>query len=95
MTLDRTFQLARIDSAALREIYTIVDQIRSEDISTANRHTKAGLTRMRGLLSTLSKRCKTAREELLEMRNGQIRHTRGQRAKKGGEQSHGQLSKMS
>jgi len=68
-------KLHRIESAALREIYQIVKEIDSEDISTANRRVKVGLTRIRVKLAQVSKLCKEARKDLLEMRNGEIRRS--------------------
>ncbi len=68
-------KLHRIDSAALRELYQLVEEINSEDVSTAVGRTKAGLTRIRVKLAQAGKLCKDARKDLLEMRDGQIRRT--------------------
>jgi hypothetical protein len=68
-------KLHRIDSAALRELYQIVDEIKSEDVATAEKRVKIGLTRMRVKLSQVGKLCRDARKDLLEMRDGKIRRT--------------------
>lgn len=68
-------KLHRIDSASLREIYQIVEELKSDDVTTAAKRTKIGMTRMRVKLSQINKLCKDARKELLEMRDGEIRRT--------------------
>lgn len=69
-------KLHRIDSAALRELYQVVKEIKSEDITTAGKRVKVGLTRMRVKLAEAGKLCKSARKDLLEMRDhGEIRRT--------------------
>ncbi len=67
--------LHRIDSASLREIYQIVDELKSEDLTTAIKRTKIGMTRMRVKLLQIGKLCTDARSELQEMRDGEIRRT--------------------
>ena len=75
MTLYQTM-LHRISSTPLQKMYELVEELRGDDISTATKHTKIGLTRMRTKLSQISKLCKEARKELLEMRDdGKIRST--------------------
>lgn len=69
-------KLHRIDSAALRELYQIVEEIKGEDLTTAAGRAKAGLTRMRVKLAEAGKLCKSARKDLLEMRDhGKILRT--------------------
>lgn len=63
-------KLKRIDCAPLREIYELVDKIRGDELQTAEKKTKVGFTRMRVNLAKLSKACKEARKQLLEMRDG-------------------------
>jgi len=72
------FEVKRLDCAALKEIYALVDLIRSDEVQTAERRIKVGYTRMRTKLATLSKLCKAARQELLEMRDGKVRSRPGQ-----------------
>lgn len=73
MNINEPEELKRIDSPALQELYKDVDALKSEDITTAKKNTKAGLTRMRVLLSSVSKLCKEVRKELLEMRDGKTK----------------------
>ena len=69
-------KLYQIDSAALRELYQIVKEIKAEDITTAEKCHKVGLTRLRVKLSQVGKLSKEARKDLLEMRDdGKIRRT--------------------
>lgn len=65
-----TTPLKRLDCPPLKEIYELIDRVRGDELKTAERGTAAGLTRMRVNLSKISKLCKEARKQLLEMRNG-------------------------
>jgi len=66
-----TEKLDQIDCDALHEIYELVDKIKGDELQTAAKGTKVGLTRMRVNLAKVSKLCKAVRKQLLEMRDGQ------------------------
>jgi hypothetical protein len=66
-------KLERLDCPALHEIYELVDKIRGDELQTAERKIKVGFTRIRTKLSKVSKLCKEARKQLLEMRDGKDR----------------------
>lgn len=69
-----TSALKELPSPALHSIYDRVDELKSEEITCADKGvTGAGITRMRVLLSTLTKLCKAARKELHEVKNGKVR----------------------
>lgn len=65
-------EVQRVESSSLKKLYVVVEELRSEELTTAEKQTKAGLTRMRVKLSAITKLCKSARKELLEMRDGKI-----------------------
>lgn len=70
-------ELENLQSESLHALYERVEELKSEEITCASKGvTVAGVTRMRVLLSTLTKLAKAARKELLEIKHGQVRSGR-------------------